>query len=70
MFWWFERSGQYMRYEARETPGGGYELRIISPDGSEHVETFDRSDDLNKRQQDFELELAKDGWTGPHGWIV
>jgi hypothetical protein len=59
-----------MRYETRETPGGGYELRIISPDGSEHVENFERSDDLNKRQQDFEQELAKDGWNGPHGWIV
>ena len=69
MFWWFERSGQYLRYEAREMPGG-YELRIISPDGSEQVETFQRSEDLNKRQQDFERELAKDGWTGPHGWIV
>lgn len=70
MFWWFERSGQYMRYEVRETTGGGYELRIISPDGSERVETFERSEDLNKRQQDFEQELARDGWNGPHGWIV
>jgi hypothetical protein len=69
VFWWFERSGQYMRYEARETPGG-YELRIIKPDGSEIVENFERSDDLSKRQVDFEQELAKDGWNGPHGWIV
>lgn len=59
-----------MRYEARETPDGGYELRIISPDGSEQVETFQRSEDLSKRQQDFEQELARDGWNGPHGWIV
>ena len=69
MFWWF---GTFWSHAIRSARNAGWrhELRIINPDGSEHVETFDRSDDLNKRQQDFELELAKDGWTGPHGWVV
>ena len=70
MFWWFERSGKYLRYEARERQGGGYELRVIQPDGSEKVETFAESADLTRRQHDFELELAAEGWDGPHGWNV
>lgn len=70
VFWWFEQSGQYLRYEARERQGGGYELRVIHPDGTEKVETFEGSAELTKRQHDFELELAADGWNGPHGWNV
>ncbi len=68
MFWWFERRGEYLRYEARERPGGGYELCVITPDGTERVERFDDSTDLASRQLEFERELAKQGWTGPHGW--
>ena len=68
MFWWFERGGQYLRYETREAAAGRYELRVIRPDGSEQVENFDQSTDLTKRQLDFERDLAAEGWTGPHGW--
>lgn len=68
MFWWFERGGEYLRYETRGAPTEGYELRVIRPDGSEYVENFDDSSDLTRRQLDFERELASDGWTGPHGW--
>ena len=68
MFWWFERGGQYLRYETREAQAGRYELRVIRPDGSEQVENFDQSADLTKRQLDFERDLATEGWTGPHGW--
>ena len=67
MFWWFERGGQYLRYETRET-GGGYELRVIKPDGSELVENFTDSADLTRRQLAFERDLVHEGWTGPHGW--
>lgn len=70
MFWWFERAGLYLRYEARERPEGGFELRVINPDGTENVETFEDSNDLTKRQHAFEHELAANGWDGPHGWNV
>ena len=46
----------------------GLELRVISPDGSEQVETFTESSDLTRRQLAFESDLESDGWTGPHGW--
>lgn len=68
MFWWFERTGQYLRYESRQQPHGGYELRVINPDGTERVERFEDSSDLSRRQQAFERELVDDGWNGPHGW--
>jgi hypothetical protein len=68
LFWWFEREGKFLRYEVTECAGGGYELRIIDPDGTEHTERFEDSSDLSKRQIDFERELTAKGWTGPHGW--
>lgn len=70
MFWWFERKGTYTRYEILHLPDGGYELRIIEPDGREHVERFQYADDLAKRQRVVEAELRAQGWTGPHGWVL
>jgi len=67
VFLWFERRGQYLRYEARQT-SGGYELRIVEPDGTETVEEFAESEELTARQIEFERQLATDGWGGPHGW--
>jgi hypothetical protein len=68
VFWWFERSGRYLRYEVRDLPDGRYEFLIVDTDGSERTEHFNGSSDLTKRQVDFERDLAADGWTGPHGW--
>ncbi len=49
---------------------GEYELRIVTPDGSERVERFDDADDLTKRQHAVIEEITGDGWTGPHGWVL
>lgn len=68
VFWWFERQGVYVRCEALDLPGGGYELRIVDPDGTEHVEHFPDSADLAKRQRAVERDLTAHGWSGPHGW--
>ena len=68
MFIWFEKGGQFLRYETRDLPNGRYQVCIIRADGTEHVETFDDSAALNRRQVDFERELTEEGWTGPHGW--
>ncbi|HWF86458.1 MAG TPA: hypothetical protein VG222_16480 [Vicinamibacterales bacterium] len=65
---WFEKGGDFLRYEARDLSNGRYELRIIDADGTERTETFTDSTALNKRQIDLERELAANGWTGPHGW--
>jgi hypothetical protein len=68
VFWWFERKGQFLRYEAREAPDGGYELCVVRPDGAEQVEHFANSAELSKRQLEFEHQIVGEGWTGPHGW--
>lgn len=69
MFWWFERRGQFLRYEARDLPDG-FELRVTEPDGTERVEHFEDSSDLTARQRAFERSLVAEGWTGPHGWNI
>jgi hypothetical protein len=68
VFWWFKRGNDYVRYESREVKPGAFELRFVDADGSERVERFDDSRELEERQRDLEQTLAKDGWTGPHGW--
>jgi hypothetical protein len=70
VFWWFERGGNYLRCEAQQMSTGGYELRIVTPDGAEHVEHFSDSQDLTKRQHDVIDEITAEGWTGPHGWVL
>ena len=68
VFVWFEKSGNFLRYETRDLPEGGFQLCIIDVDGTERVERFDDSAALTRRQIDFERELSEKGWTGPHGW--
>lgn len=70
MFWWFERNGNYLRCEVLELGSGTFELRVIHADGSERVEQFADAADLAKRQQAVVQELARDGWSGPHGWVL
>jgi hypothetical protein len=70
VFWWCERGGRYLRCEAQQMATGGYELRIVSPDGSEKVEHFSDSSDLTKRQSDVIDEITSEGWSGPHGWVL
>ena len=68
MFWWFERGGQFLRYESRETREGVFELRVTSPEGVERLETFEDSESLARRQLALEEDLVAQGWNGPHGW--
>ena len=66
MCYWFEREGNYLRCEVRDT-GDRYELRIVKPDGSEHIERFVESSRLYMRQIRVEQRLLVEGWKGPHG---
>jgi len=67
VFWWFERKGEFLRYEARPA-GDGFELCIVQADGTERVERFDDSAALARRQAEFERQIRREGWNGPHGW--
>jgi hypothetical protein len=70
VFWWFERAGQFLRYESRQSKEGAFELRVMNPDGTERVETFEDGDALAKRQLALEEDLVAQGWNGPHGWNI
>jgi hypothetical protein len=67
MFWWFERGGKFLRYEAR-TDAQGFEFCVVEPDGSERTERFTESRELARRQVEFEQAVRDQGWSGPHGW--
>jgi hypothetical protein len=68
MFWWFERGGHYLRCESIPTSAGGFELRLVQPDGTERIEQFSDSDSMAQRQGEVFEEIAQAGWHGPHGW--
>jgi hypothetical protein len=70
MFWWFERKGVFLRCEAGPGTAGGFELRVIQPDGTEQVERFTDSTNLAERQEKVIEQITHDGWSGPHGWNV
>ena len=54
MVWFYERQGSFIRCETRNAAaGGGFELVIIQPDGSERVEHFDDSATLARRQAEL-----------------
>lgn len=70
MFWWLERQGAFLQVEVLAKAEGGYELRLIRPDGSERVEHFTDANALQARQEQVLAELAAEGWSGRHGWVI
>ena len=70
MFWWFERSGEFLRLEVLQLAPDQFELRVIRSDGSESIEMFSNAQELGKRQAELQREVRDDGWNGPHGWVM
>ena len=70
MFWWFERSGEFLRLEVLQLAPDQFELRVVRSDGSESIETFSNAQELGKRQAELQREVRDDGWNGPHGWVM
>ena len=70
MFWWFERKGELLRVEVLQVSNQQYELRVIAADGTESTETFSSAQELAKRQEEIIEKISKDGWSGPHGWVI
>jgi hypothetical protein len=68
MFWWYQRDGEFLRYESREVSPGTYVLIVVMPDGAERVEQFSDQSALQARQVALGLKLEAEGWSGPHGW--
>lgn len=71
MVWFYERHGTFIRCETRAAEsGGGFELVVVQPDGTEQIERFDDSARLARRQREIEDSLAHDGWAGPFGRTI
>jgi len=70
VFWWFERSGEFLRLEVLQLAPDQFELRVVRSDGSESIETFSNAQELGKRQAELQREVRDDGWNGPHGWVM
>jgi hypothetical protein len=65
MVWFYEKHGPYIRCEIRDRVGGGDELVIVNPDGTEQVERYYDSASLTRRQEELESRPTGDGWQGP-----
>jgi len=70
VFWWFEKGGQYLRCESRAAAEGGFEFRVLQPDGTEYVARFDDAEDLEKHRHAVIHDVTQSGWQGPHGWNI
>lgn len=66
MFYFFRRGGAVVRCEVRPNGDGqGYELIVDRPDAMVTVERFVAPPDLNRRWQEVERTLVREGWDGP-----
>ena len=64
MVWFYERQGQYLRYEVRQEPvGPSYELCVRYPDARMQVEQFQDPRALIERFGETQGRLHHDGWT-------
>jgi hypothetical protein len=65
MFWWFERRGKFTCLEVLELPTGGYEVRVLAPDGTEQIEHVATYAELKVRYDFVRAQLHDTEWTGP-----
>lgn len=63
MIWFFDRSGQRLRYEIRRKEvGDGYEVEVGYPDGRTEIEEMLDPTDLLKRCAELAETLKREGW--------
>lgn len=68
MIWFFERPGERLQCEIRQTASGtGFELVWTSNDGRIQVEQSDDPSELLRRRRALEHWLKLDGWVRPGG---
>lgn len=66
MIWFFERPGERLQCEIRQSScGSGFELVWTSSDGRVHVEWSDDPSELLQRRRAIENWLKLDGWVRP-----
>ena len=66
MIWFFERPGERLQCEIRQTASGKrYELVWTAGDGRIHVEESEDPSELIRRRRALEHWLKLDGWVRP-----
>lgn len=71
MVWFFEKQGEFIRCETRDSKDGeGYELIVIHPDGTEQIERFTDSAMMLQRQTELQSFFRYNGWAGPFGRTI
>jgi hypothetical protein len=65
MIWFFERPGERLQCEIRQSLEAGYELVWTSGDGRTHVEHSEDPEELLRRRRALENWLRLDGWVRP-----
>jgi len=65
MFWWYERGGTFTRVEVAQLSTGEYQLRILAPDGTEHIEQVSTHAELMTRFNFVRAQLRDTEWSGP-----
>ena len=69
MIWFFERPGERLRCEIRQSMTVGYDLIWTTGDGRTHTEHSRNPEDLLHRRRALENWLKLDGWVR-HGRIT
>jgi hypothetical protein len=70
MIWFFERPGERLQCEIRQSAAGkGYELVWSAGDGRMHVEHSEDPEELLQRRRALENWLKLDGWVR-HGRVT
>lgn len=66
MIWFFERPGERLQCEIRQSAHGHfYELVWTSHDGRSHIEQSHDPSELMQRRREIEQWLKLDGWIRP-----
>jgi len=65
MIWFFERPGERLRCEIRQSMTVGYDLIWTTGDGRTHTEHSRNPEDLLHRRRALENWLKLDGWVRP-----
>jgi hypothetical protein len=69
MMWLWERAGERLAYEVRQSAdGAAYELTITFPDGTEESERIEQPSELLERAFSWKARLTDQGWAPVPRW--
>jgi hypothetical protein len=67
VFYFFERSNEFIRAEIDGNDETGYVIVVTDPDGRERTERYPTSEAVHARWVELQEQFQSDGWWGPAG---